>query len=107
MDTGEGEIKKALEKFYRLPEIPNDVLCDQRRMSDGDFFDGLDLDYPPLAKVKAALQKGDRKKARGAVLEHFRTRTEPAVTKYHTDPHWSDWGEITVAMRADALVHNK
>lgn len=93
--------------FYRLPPVPNEVLADQRTLSDEDFFGGLDLEYKPLRAVKAALKQRDLVTARAVVLKHFRTRSRPRMTQYRTDPHWSDWGEVTVRKRADALAENK
>lgn len=99
--------RDPLAAFYRLPPVSNDLLNDERSFTDEEFFAGLDLAYKPLKALKEAVAKGDLPAARAAVLLHFRTRTRPVVTRYHTDPHWSDWGKITVCMRADALVENK
>jgi hypothetical protein len=96
-----------LAVFYKLPPVPNDAFNDQRTFSDGDFFGSLDLSYKPLHRVKTALNHGDLPAARAAILQYFRTRTKPVMTRFHTDPHWSDWGQVTVCMRADALCENK
>ena len=99
--------RDPLVAFYKLQPIPNDVLNDQRTFTDDDFFASLDLSYKPLRSVKAALDRGDLPAARAAILQHFRTRTKPVLTRFHTDPHWSDWGRTTVCLRADALCDNK
>lgn len=98
---------KSLEPLPRLQPVPNDLLPDQRTFRDEEFFSLLEPDYRPLRQVVAAVDRGDWPAARAAVLHHFRTRTTPRMTKYRTDPHWSDWGDLTVRMRADALAGNK
>ncbi|MBI2300004.1 MAG: heparinase II/III family protein, partial [Armatimonadetes bacterium] len=47
------------------------------RMTDAQFFAGLDLDRPDLAKVKAAVDAGDLGAAKEAFLARFRERTSP------------------------------
>jgi len=97
----------SLTKFYRLPAIPNNVLNDERRVGDRDFFDGLDLSYGPLKRVADAVHRADLEAAKAAVVKHFRTRKRPRITKYRTDPHASDWPGLTVTRRADLLCRNK
>jgi len=96
-----------LAAFYRLPPVPNDLLNDQRTFTDEQFFETLDLTYRPLKAVKNAVARGDLAAARAGVLQHFRTRTRPVMTCFRTDPHWSDWGNVTVRVRAEALCQNK
>ncbi|MEW6357474.1 MAG: heparinase II/III family protein [Planctomycetota bacterium] len=48
------------------------------RIADKELFQELlDLDYPGLAKVKAAVEKGDLKAARHELAEHIRHREKP------------------------------
>jgi hypothetical protein len=99
--------RDPLAAFYRLPPVPNDLLNDQRTFTDEQFFETLDLAYGPLKAVRNAVARGDAATGRAAIVDHFRTRRRPVMTCYRTDPHWSDWGKVTVRMRADALCENK
>ena len=97
----------SLTKFYKLPPVPNNVLNDERRVGERDFFDRLDWSYGPLKPVADAVQRGDLEAARTAVVKHFRTRRKPRITKYRTDPHASDWPGLTVMQRAEMLCRNR
>jgi hypothetical protein len=78
--------RDSLMQFYKLPAVPNNVLNDERRFGDRDFFEGLDLSYEPLKPVADALRLGNLEAAKAAVVKHFRTRRKPRITKYRTDP---------------------
>ncbi len=47
------------------------------------MFDRLNVDYPGLEKVKAALKSGDYKAAEAAYLDFYKTRTTPVL-------YWKD-----------------
>lgn len=53
-------------------------------VSDAQFFDALNLDYPGLEKVKAACQAGDFEKAKQTLADYFRQRQKPL---YFYDPN--------------------
>ncbi|NOZ22161.1 MAG: hypothetical protein GXP25_13870, partial [Planctomycetes bacterium] len=54
------------------------------RITDKQFFhEMLNLDYPGLAKVKTAVEKGDLKAARHELAEHIRHRETP---RWFVDP---------------------
>ena len=57
------------EWFYRDPAE------DQSRA----LFERLNLDYPGMEKVKAAVDAGDFGAARAAYVQHYRDRTKPAL----------------------------
>jgi hypothetical protein len=82
-------------------------LEDQRRFSDQDFWQTLDLNYKPLLQVRAALKAGDEAKAKSCLIHYFRNRRKPTITQFRTDNHWSDWGELTIEKRADLLCRNR
>lgn len=107
MDSPDLTIERELARFASTPIVPNDQFSDQRDFSDRDFFEMLDLEYPPLAAVKACVERNHVPASKAAIVAHFRNRTEPKMTEYRTDPHWSDWGSITVLDRADALCENR
>jgi hypothetical protein len=85
----------------------NNFFSDQRKFTDEDFLTAFDLNYRPLSKVKAAIEKNDLAAAKKEILKHFRNRKYPRVARFRTDPHWSDWGEMTVVKRAELLAENK
>ncbi len=83
----------------------NSQNADGRCLTDKALWDGLDLTYPPLKRVQAALSRGDGKQAQIELVAHFRKRSAPVITKFRTDPHWSDWeGDLTLIKRADLLA---
>jgi hypothetical protein len=47
------------------------------RMTDTQFFEALDLTNPQLAKVKAAVERGDLAAAKHAFVEHLKLRKTP------------------------------
>ena len=47
------------------------------RLSEQDFFNGLDLSLPGLEQVKSAVEKGDWAAAKAAFAEYFRGRKTP------------------------------
>jgi len=47
------------------------------RMTDQEFFQALNLDYPGLELVKVAIEAGEPDAARHAYAEHLRTREKP------------------------------
>ncbi|MCD6351130.1 MAG: alginate lyase family protein, partial [Armatimonadetes bacterium] len=47
------------------------------RLSDEEFFAMLDLSWPGLEKVAAAVKKGDYEKARAELLDYYRHREKP------------------------------
>jgi len=55
------------------------------RMTDDEFFKCLDLSRPDLATVREAVRANDLDKAKGAFLEHMRSRPQPKW--------WFDWRE--------------
>lgn len=59
------------------------VAAEGPRMSDKQFFDGLNLDYAGLAKVKAAVGSGDLESAKHEFAEYMRHREKPV---YKFDP---------------------
>jgi hypothetical protein len=88
--------------------VPNNFLADSRCLTDADLWRGLALVYPPLRRVRAALKCNDEAGARAALVEHFRKRRTPRITKFRTDPHWSDWENgPTLIERADLLAEFK
>ena len=52
------------------------------RLTDQEFFDCLELDYPGLEAVKAAVAAGDFVAAKSAFVEHLKTRETP---RWHFD----------------------
>lgn len=99
---------EAENPFAGTMAVPNEANADARQLTDAALWDGLDLSYAPLRAVKAALARGDEAGARTALVAHFRNRKEPRITRYRTDPHWSDWENgPTLIERADALVELK
>jgi hypothetical protein len=55
-------------------------------MSDRVFFNAVDLDFPGLAKVKAAVNKGNFEKAKEELLTYYRNRTEPKIVDEKVPP---------------------
>jgi len=51
--------------------------ADERRVTDRDFLDALDLSCRGLAPVRRACERGDWPRARGALVDYFRTRPRP------------------------------
>jgi len=47
------------------------------RMTDAELFTALVLENPGLAKVKAAVERGDRETAKRAFVEHLKSREKP------------------------------
>lgn len=91
--------------FAKTPSVSNDLNADARRMIDDALWAGLDLAYSPLRPVRRALARGDEAGARQALVDHFRSRRKPRITKYRTDPHWSDWENgPTLIERTDLLA---
>ncbi len=43
-----------------------------------ELFSRLDFGHPGLAAARAALREGDDQGALRAIIEHFRTRTQPS-----------------------------
>ena len=98
------EEKKADAHGQPAP-VPNALNADSRQLTDAMLWKGLDLRHPPLRPVRAALDRGDEGGARQALVAHFRSRRTPQITRFHTDPHWSDWeGGPTLLERADLLA---
>jgi hypothetical protein len=94
--------------FGGVAPVPNGVNADARQLTDADLWAGLDLSYVPYRAVKVALARGDEAGAQAALVAHFRRRRTPLITKYRTDPHWSDWeGGPSLIARADALAEFK
>lgn len=59
------------------------------RFTEDEMFSHLKPDYPGLENVHAALEKGDREKAKVALAQYFRTRGKPK---------WElTWGELPEA----------
>ncbi|MBD3183763.1 hypothetical protein GF312_15845 [Candidatus Poribacteria bacterium] len=52
------------------------------RMTDQEFFDSLNLDYPGMEKVKEAVSKNDLESAKHEFVNHLRTREKP---RWHFD----------------------
>lgn len=51
--------------------------CEGPGISDAELFDILNLDYPGMEKVKAAVAKGDLEAAKHEFAEHLRNREKP------------------------------
>jgi hypothetical protein len=64
---------------------------------DRRLFEALDLARPDLAAVKQASDAGDLQAARAALVEHFRTRAEPA------GPELASTASASVIAQADDL----
>ncbi len=99
--VAETKLDKAVERLTH-PEIDGTVL------SDEDFFYSvLNLDYPGLEKVKAAVRKKNLSKARKEYVVYLKTREHP---NWHFD--WRDASENNVydsdydRTEADKVVDN-
>jgi len=79
----------------------------QRKLKDEHVFEGLNLDYPPLKKVKSAWLRKNIEEAKAELLKYFRARKTPQITPYKTDNYWSDWPSHTVERRADLVLQKK
>jgi len=66
-------------------------------MSDKDFFNALDLEYPGLDSVKIYLSSGDTTKAKVALLTYYKTRTSVQYFKLK--------GEGNISRADDNLNH--
>jgi hypothetical protein len=99
---------EVVNRFGGVVPVSNGVNADARQLTDAALWAGLDLSYAPLRAVRAALTRGDEAGAQAALVAHFRGRRTPLLTRYRTDPHWSDWenGPSLIA-RADALAEFK
>jgi len=67
---------KAVVAFddLRLLKLPR---VEGPRMTDEELFGAMNLRYPGLGAVRAAVRKGDYAAAKAAWLEHLRARTAP------------------------------
>lgn len=54
--------------------------CDGPWISDGEFFEMLDLERPGLEKVRSAVASGDLGAAKHEFAEHMRNRDKPKAT---------------------------
>lgn len=61
---------------------PGNAQVEGPRITDSEFFEMLDLDYPGLDKVKAAVSTGDMTVAKHEFAEYLRHRSKPVW------PHW-------------------
>ena len=55
-------------------------------LTDAQFFEALNLDYPGLAQVKNCVKRGNYKEAKKAFVQHIKNRTTP---KWFVD--WKDY----------------
>ena len=82
------------------PEPPVDT-----RLTDAQFFEALNLEYPGLERVRAAVRAGDLKQAKHALAAYYRQRTGVPWT---FNPHQIDrnveGGERAVAGVADMVA---
>lgn len=79
----------------------------QATFTDDDFWNGLNLELPALAPVAKLYRAGDRSAAATALVRHFRTRTTPKISPYHTDEFWDDWPDMPVVRRADLFLSDR
>ncbi len=76
------------------------------RMTDEEFFQALNLDYPGLEAVKAAVEAGDLDAAKHAYAEHLRTRETPRWTvDWHDRPEPKPADQVNTRVADLALEH--
>jgi len=66
--------------------LAQEQLHDFEVMSDRDFFNAVDLDFPGLGNVKSAVNEGNFQKAKEELLTYYRNRTEPKLVEEKTAP---------------------
>ncbi|MDP6779764.1 MAG: heparinase II/III family protein [Candidatus Latescibacteria bacterium] len=92
-----------------MDEIPRD----ERIVSDAEFLDALDPKRRDLAPIRRAAARGDLDRARGLLVDHFRTRRRPRWTFDLRDGRRGvvpvGWGgaEMGDPTRADDLLRNR
>lgn len=86
---------------------PESLPTDQRTFTDADFWAGVNLTLPALAPVATLVAAGKQPEAAAALVRHFRRRTTPKISPYHTDPFWDDWPGMPVTRRADVFLAEK
>src|ERR1700753_2206640 len=94
--------QSPLESAAPMQNVPFD---DQRRITDDDFLEHLNLPGNAGKQLATAREAGDSAAVQAAVATHFRTRSGPRWPFYM---HGSAWIEINgrgkVLEKADAIL---
>lgn len=75
----------------------------ERKMSDAQLFENLDLNLPELAAVKKAVAAGDLKSAKAALAAHLQDRTSPRWTVDWRQPEFRT-GKAKLSARTRAAA---
>ncbi len=86
-------VEKWRAKYGYTPTLPI--------MEDAEFFNGIDLDYPGLESVSAAVETGNFAEAKEQYFNYQATRPRP----YHLDyPAFSDEAGDAAVIAADGIM---